>query len=56
MLITREEFWWAVHNLVAHPVSELCYWGGKLVPPVGRFGDWIHDATVPTHEAGTGRG
>lgn len=43
--------WWAAHNLVAHPVSELCFW--LRIP---RFGNWLHDATVPEHDAGTGRG
>ena len=41
--------WWAVHNLIAHPISEVCHW-------IGKFGDWLHDATVPEHEEGTGRG
>ena len=47
----RPNLWWAVHNLFAHPVSELCFW--LRIP---RFGNWLHDATVPEHVAGTGRG
>lgn len=44
-------FWWAVHNLIAHPASEVLYWIG-----LGRLGFWFHDATIPKHEQGTGRG
>jgi Ca2+/Na+ antiporter len=47
----REEFWWGVHNLIAHPLSELLYW------TIGeRAANWLHDATVPKHKKGTGRG
>ena len=42
---------WAPHNLLAHPLSELLYQAG-----LHRAGDWVHDATVPPHEPGTGRG
>lgn len=45
------DFWWVIHNLIAHPVSELLYWVG-----LSHFGEWLHDETVPEHEAGTGRG
>lgn len=57
--------WWAAHNLVAHPVSEACYWLGRLASRLGarpvvdaldRFAAWIHDATIPAHDQGTGRG
>ena len=49
---------WLVHNLVAHPVSEIVYW---LVRPFGRHraevvSGWIHDSTLPPHLAGDGRG
>lgn len=47
---------WAAHNLVAHPVSEICWWLGYLVPATRKFGDWIHDATIPEHVSGEGRG
>lgn len=43
--------WWALHNLVAHPVSEVAWW-----LRLRRFGDWLHDATVPEHARGDGRG
>lgn len=47
---------WALHNLVAHPVSELCHWAGYVDPRARNLGNWIHDRTVPAHEPGTGRG
>lgn len=46
-----KRFQWTLHNLIAHPVSELVYQVG-----LERLSNRIHDATVPTHEAGTGRG
>jgi hypothetical protein len=46
-----ERFKWTLHNLVAHPLSEVAYQAG-----LRRLSDWIHDATVPTHKPGTGRG
>lgn len=46
-----ERWRWTVHNLVAHPLSELLYQVG-----LGGLGDRLHDATVPQHDAGTGRG
>ena len=42
---------WPVHNLVAHPFSEMLHWA-RLDGLAGR----IHDGTLPEHEAGTGRG
>lgn len=40
---------WPVHNLIAHPLSEIAWW---LVRPFGadkaeRLSNWIHDSTVP---------
>ena len=48
---------WAVHNLIAHPLSEVIYW---FVRPFGKdratdVSGWIHDLTVPD-ETGTERG
>lgn len=42
---------WPMHNLVGHPLSEILHWVG-----LGDLGDRLHDATLPKHEAGTGRG
>jgi len=46
-----ERFQWTLHNLVAHPLSEVAYQLG-----FEEMGNQIHDQTVPEHEAGTGRG
>jgi len=46
-----ERFRWTLHNLVAHPVSELLYQVG-----FEDLGNQLHDITVPEHESGTGRG
>ena len=45
------DFWWFIHNVIAHPVGELFYWVG-----LNHWGEWLHDETLPEHEAGTGRG
>ena len=34
---------WAVHNLIGHPVMQICAWLGKP-----KLGLWVHDVTVPT--------
>jgi hypothetical protein len=52
----RRELMWAVHNLIAHPISEVTHWLGYVVPPVRDFGLWLHDVTVPAHAPNTGRG
>ena len=46
-----ERWRWTLHNLVAHPLSELLFQAG-----LHRWSDKVHDLTVPEHEAGTGRG
>lgn len=50
------ELMWALHNLVAHPVSEICYWLRFVHPSINTFGTWLHDRTIPKHVPGTGRG
>ena len=52
----RRELTWAAHNLVAHPVSELCHWLGYLHPAIRDAGSRLHDRTVPEHAPNTGRG
>lgn len=47
---------WPIHNLVAHPLGELLHWLGRMFGGGDDPGDRLHDATLPTHEAGTGRG
>ena len=49
-------FKWTVHNLIAHPLSEIIYVVGLGSSPAERLGNWIHDATVPDHIGGSGRG
>ena len=46
-----ERFRWTVHNLFAHPLSELLFQVG-----LGDLGNRLHDWTIPEHEPGTGRG
>lgn len=46
-----ERFRWTPHNLIAHPLSEVLWLLG-----FERASNWMHDATVPDHEPGTGRG
>jgi hypothetical protein len=44
-------FRWTVHNVIAHPLSEL-RWQIGLVKLSNRLHDW----TIPEHDSGTGRG
>ena len=44
-------FKWTLHNVVAHPLSEIVYLIG-----FEQVSNWIHDATVPEHEPENGRG
>ena len=46
-----ERWQWTCHNLLAHPLSEILYQIGKE-----DLGNKIHDATVPDHVKGQGRG
>jgi hypothetical protein len=48
-----ERIRWTPHNLLAHPADELLY---LLTGRQTRIGGWLHDATVPTHVRGEGRG
>ena len=52
----REEFWWMVHNLIAHPIGQVLYMLGWVVPRMQVWGDWLHDATIPKHTRGEGHG
>lgn len=45
------KFAWAIHNLFAHPASEVLYQIGYE-----KLGNKVHDATIPAHAPGTGRG
>lgn len=46
-----ERWRWTLHNVIAHPVSELLWQLGAVA-----LADRLHDATVPAHPPGTGRG
>lgn len=43
---------WAPHNLIAHPIGEVWY----LLTGSSRFGNWIHDLTLPTDHGDAPRG
>lgn len=48
----NSELWWAAHNLVAHPLSEVFYW-----LKLKKLSCWIHDETIPIHDTeSSGRG
>ena len=40
-----------IHNMIAHPLSEICFLIGY-----GELGNKIHDITIPDHIPGQGRG
>ena len=42
---------WFLHNVVAHPVSEVLFQLG-----LEGLSNRVHDLTIPDHEPGTGRG
>ena len=46
-----KRFQWTIHNLVAHPLSEVLFQFGYE-----DLGNRVHDETVPYHESGNGRG
>ena len=46
-----EKYRWSLHNLVAHPLSEIVYLCG-----FEETSNKIHDYTIPDHEEGQGRG
>jgi len=46
---------WPIHNLIAHPLSEIVHWFTS--PFFGsKVSGWIHDITIPRHNKGEGRG
>ena len=40
-------FSWTLHNLIAHPLSELVHLFGLGTKRAERLSNWIHDVTVP---------
>lgn len=51
-------FKWTMHNLVAHPVSEILYLLSIPLkcPKLNDLGNQFHDSTIPKHTEGQGRG
>ena len=54
---------WTLHNMIAHPTSEIFWLGGYVLlqkfdrgSSLIRFGNLIHDITIPYHQRGEGRG
>ena len=50
-LLRLGRFQWTLHNCVAHPLSEILFLVGYE-----DLGNRIHDATIPPHPKGQGRG
>jgi hypothetical protein len=40
---TKKHFRWSIHNLVAHPLSEVAWLVG-----LRKLSDWLHDKSTPT--------
>lgn len=47
--ILPDRFKWTVHNLLAHPISEVLFQLG-----FSSTANWVHDITVPQHQQGQG--
>lgn len=45
---------WTVHNLIAHPLSEIIWL--LSLGKAKRLSNYVHDVTVPLHQEGEGRG
>lgn len=52
------EFWWAIHNLIAHPLGHIVWILGFFgaIKPIAKLSGWIHDSTIPVHKPGEGNG
>lgn len=52
------ECMWAIHNLVAHPISQILYMmsGFGYIKLLDDMSNFIHDVTVPVHKPHQGRG
>lgn len=49
---------WSIHNLIAHPLSEAFHLASYICykKKFRNISNYIHDATIPKHKAGEGRG
>lgn len=50
MKFINNEFWWAIHNLLVHPLMQLLWWTSLCgrIRFLSEFGDWLHEWTTPT--------
>jgi hypothetical protein len=48
-----QEFWWAIHNLIAHPLMQLLHWLSLcgLIKSIDDFGERLHNWTMPAETA-----
>jgi len=51
LALLPQRFRWSIHNLIAHPLSEICYLVG-----LEQLSNIIHDCTIPDHNTEEGRG
>jgi hypothetical protein len=49
--ILPSRFKWSIHNLLAHPISEILFQIG-----FENLGNRLHDCTIPDHKPEEGRG
>jgi len=49
---------WSIHNLIAHPLSEVFHIISCLCFKdfFRKYSNYIHDVTIPDHKPGEGRG
>tara|TARA_A100001201_G_scaffold143736_1_gene147060 strand:+ start:2312 stop:2488 length:177 start_codon:yes stop_codon:yes gene_type:complete len=49
---------WSVHNLIAHPLSEIFHLASYVCckQKFRNISNYIHDSTIPKHKVGEGRG
>ena len=62
-----QRYRWTIHNLIAHPATEICYQTSVTLELVGNkiltlsnalklLEAVVHDSTIPDHQKGQGRG
>jgi hypothetical protein len=50
------EFWWTVHNMIAHPLMQVVWWLSLFgyFKSIANLSDWLHDVTCPQHNFADG--
>lgn len=43
----KTQLLWLFHNVIAHPIYGVAHAIGFIFPIVRKYGEWVHDATVP---------